>query len=164
MEHVIREGIVLKDISEEELLKQSGVQDQMELLQMFVDCTENMSFTPEVQELIKTAQSMLSGQQSVKRIWGLYENGEYFGHIVLSHYDTATPEVHIEMDEAHQHRGIGYRSLQAVIAEVFEKEAFEHLVYRCKEDNAASIALITKCGGAFLSCAGNVREYHLCRI
>ena len=97
MEYVINESILLKDIDEEEFLQQSGEGDEEELLS---DIVAFLAGKGPDDGLTAEIQGILSRIHRAKRVFGLYENGEYFGHIALSDYDTATPEIHIELKTA----------------------------------------------------------------
>ena len=167
MKHIICDTIVLKDISEEEFNERNGAKEEEELLMQIANlCSENEK-NDELQDAFQVVQDILFRMHRSIRAFGLFDNEEYVGHVLLSDHETPTPEIHVELDEAYRRRGIGSQALRLVIDEAFQNASVDFLIYRVHGENAASIALVEKCGGVLVETGSYIdeiiRHYHICR-
>lgn len=87
-----------------------------------------------------------------ERDYSIYNpEGEYCGNIELKHYDTATPEIGIELLESQRNKGIAGRAIKMLARKYYqESEGVEHFVLRVSSNNPHSRHMIEKLGAEFV--------------
>ena len=76
---------------------------------------------------------------------------EYCGNIELKHYDTATPEIGIDLLESYRNKGIAGRTIKLLAKKYYEDiENIEYFVLKVSSYNQHSKHMIEKLGAEFI--------------
>ena len=152
----IFDKIYLKEISAEEFKILSNYHENLQAFEQTLESlVKNLS-----KEKKKKAENITKIFCKPARSFGLYDGEKYIGYLSFSNYESATPEIQIDIHEPYQRKGIGYKGVSFLTAELFrEREDIEYFIYRVRIENVASRKLIEKLGGEEMSTDAMVAKF-----
>ena len=167
MDIYVNEKIRVSELGEQELRDISGIEEDTTLYEI-IRAIQAEGETPDLASLTAKVDKIMNESHLGYRYFGIFSGKEYVGYASLADSHSSAPDLGIDLREEWQGQGIGYSVLSALIARIFsEREDIDHLSYRARLDNEASIRLVKKLGGTLIETGDFleqlIKTYHIYR-